>query len=304
MMKRRKFIKNSSIAGMVSMAPFGGVNLWHEESIHLKILHTNDMHSRIEPFPDDGGRNAGLGGMARRAKLIAEIRQENENVLLLDSGDIFQGTPYFNQFGGELEFKLMSEMGYDVATIGNHDFDGGLDNLTHQMKHAKFQMVCGNYDFSDTEFAPFSQDYVIKKVDDLKIGILGVGIELEGLVPKALYGNTQYANPITKAEKIAKHLRRERNCDYVICLSHLGYKYRGDRVSDVVLAQNTSNIDLILGGHTHTFMKEADIRTNKDGKSVVIHQSGWAGILLGQIDLVFERSSKRNQIQTRSTLIS
>lgn len=302
-MKRRKFIRNTSVAGMGLLVPGMSYSLG-EDLVHIKILHTNDMHSRIEPFPEDGGRNAGLGGMARRAAVIAEKRKSYKNLLLLDSGDIFQGTPYFNQFGGELEFKLMSEMGYDVATIGNHDFDGGMDNLVHQMKHAQFEMVSCNYDFSDTEFAPFNQDYVIRELSDVRIGILGCGVELDGLVPASLYGRTRYLNPIVQVEKVSKYLKKVKNCDYVICLSHLGYRYRGSRVSDIVLAESTKHVDLILGGHTHTFMEEPDIRQNLEGRDVVIHQSGWGGILLGEIDIYFAKERSWSRTTASNGVIS
>ncbi|MBK9734144.1 MAG: metallophosphatase [Saprospiraceae bacterium] len=293
-MNRRVFIRDTAFTGFILstgafplMALPGGPDI-----TRLTILHTNDVHSRIEPFPMDGGKNEGLGGVAKRATLIKRVREEQKNVLLLDAGDIFQGTPYFNFFGGELELKLMSELGYDAATIGNHDFDGGIDGLEHQLKHANFPLLITNYDFNDTVLNGKTQPYKIFKKGDIKIGVFGIGIELKGLVPDALYKNTIYSNPIEAANKYSTYLREEEKCDFVICLSHLGYKYDENKISDRVLAAGTSNIDLIIGGHTHTFMKEPERMLNIANKPVLINQVGWAGIILGRLDVFFERNKK------------
>jgi 5'-nucleotidase len=269
----------------------------------LTILHTNDVHSRIEPF--ESGRNAGYGGVARRAALIKKIRAEQEHVLLLDAGDIFQGTPYFNSFGGELEFKLMEEMKYDAATIGNHDFDIGVDGLYKQLPNISFPLINGNYDFSDTIMNGSTKPYQIFKKGDVKIGILGVGIELEGLVPKSLYKNTIYLDPIERANHYASILKNEEKCDYVICLSHIGYKFRNnpDQVNDKALAASSKDIDLILGGHTHTFMREPDLIENQNGEPVMVHQVGWAGIVLGRIDVVFEKNKKKRCSTCKNQLV-
>lgn len=270
----------------------------------LTILHTNDVHSRIEPFPEDGGKYAGKGGAAKRATLIQKIRQEEDHVLLLDAGDMFQGTPYFNFFGGELEFKIMSRMGYDACTIGNHDFDAGIDGLHKQYtRHANFPIVNSNYDMSDTIMSDHIQKHLVIEKGGLKIGILGVGIELDGLVPPPLYGNTIYQDPITCANKEAQFLKEEKKCDYIICLSHLGYKYDNDKVSDVQLAGQSRNIDLIIGGHTHTLLPKADLVADLDGKMVTINQVGWAGIALGRIDVSFEKNRKGKCISCGNSLI-
>lgn len=294
-MRRRKFLKQIGAttlllgSGLPSSFAFGA-----EELTRLSILHTNDWHSRIEPFPEDGGRNAGQAGAARRASRIAQLRQELDHVLLLDAGDIFQGTPYFNVFAGELEFKLMSAMGYDAATIGNHDFDAGIGNLEKQMQHASFSMINCNYDFSNTVLAGKVKPYQVFERGPIRIGVLGVGIELDGLVPKSLTGDTVYNDPIENANKIALHLKEEEQCDLVICLSHLGFKYKEEKISDIILAQQSKHIDIILGGHTHTFLDEAEIVYNKDKQPVMINQVGWAGIMLGRIDVVFsKRKGKR-----------
>jgi len=286
---RRNFIKAGGIAGAAAALSINSLDVFANGRLQkLTILHTNDVHSRIEPFPMDGSRNQGLGGTARRATLIKQIRTEQENVLLLDAGDIFQGTPYFNKFGGELEFKLMSLMGYDASTLGNHDFDNGLAGFHKQLPHANFPFLVANYDFSNTELAKATQPFKIFKKAGLKIGVFGLGLELAGLVDSKNYGETKYLDPIAKGNEIAAALKNDYNCDLVICLSHLGYKYRNDKVSDQVLAKSTRNIDLIIGGHTHTFMEVPEDIKNLDGKITTINQVGYAGINLGRIDYYFE----------------
>lgn len=290
-MKRRSFIKKSMLSSaFLATGNFPMSAFEQPEILKLTILHTNDQHSRIEPF--EGGRLKGLGGVARRAKIIEEIRKSEKHVLLLDSGDIFQGTPYFNYFGGELEFKLMSKMNYDASTIGNHDFDAGMDGLLKQLPHANFPFLTANYDFSDTVLNGKFQPYKIFQRENIRIGVFGLGVELDGLVPAKLYGNTQYLDPLKMATKYATILKEEEKCDYVICLSHLGYKYSSNRVSDQVLAKSTENIDLILGGHTHTFLEEPEELMNKKGEKVFINQVGFGGVVLGRLDIYFEKNFK------------
>ncbi len=305
-MNRRRFIQTFGTGVMVtSVGAFPLSALAAEpEILKLTILHTNDVHSRIEPFPMDGSRNQGLGGAARRAALIKRIRQEEEHVLLFDSGDIFQGTPYFNFYHGELEMKLMSQMGYDAATIGNHDFDAGIDGLYQQLPNARFPFISSNYDFSNTVMNDQTLPYKIFQVAHLKIGVLAVGIELEGLVPKALYKETRYLDPIANANRVAAQLKNDNKCDYVICLSHLGYKYSDNKVSDIVLAQNSRDIDLILGGHTHTFMDQPDVISNQLGNPVLVNQAGWAGIMLGRLDIFFERNRKNRCESCQNIFVS
>lgn len=306
-MNRRSFIKNTTYSGLILTS--GAYPLIAAadapEITQLTILHTNDVHSRIDPFPMDGGKNEGLGGAAKRATLIKRIRAEQKNVLLLDAGDIFQGTPYFNFFGGEIEMKLMSEMGYDAATIGNHDFDGGIDGLDRQLVHANFPLLITNYNFDNTLLKGKTKEYSIFHKGGLKIGVFGIGIELNGLVPKSLYKDTIYTDPIVAAEKWASYLKHEEKCDYVICLSHLGYKYgpNENKVSDRYLAENSANIDLIIGGHTHTFLKEPDKLKNRVGNPVLINQVGWAGIVLGRLDIYFERNKKGTCVTCKNILV-
>lgn len=264
----------------------------------ITILHTNDQHSRIEPFEATHSRNPNQGGFARRATLVEQIRSQEKNVLLFDCGDIFQGTPYFNMFGGELEFKLMSMMKYDAATMGNHDFDNGLEGFLKVLPNAKFPFVCSNYDFSDTILAGKTESYKIFKKGNIKVGIFGLGIKLEGLVGKRHYGETKYLHPISTAQKYADFLRKEKKCDLVVCLSHLGYDFgdNSDMITDKNVAQQTEGIDLIIGGHTHTFLSEPQTFQNKDGKNVLVNQAGWAGLLLGRIDFYFDKDKKINGI--------
>ena len=303
-MKRRAFIKSSGLATVyISTGAYKFSAIPEHQLSKLTILHTNDVHSRIDPFPMDGGKYQGLGGAASRAAIIDKIRQTESAVLLLDAGDIFQGTPYFNEFKGEIEFKLMSKMNYDAATIGNHDFDLGIEGLNKQLPHANFDFINCNYNLADTILHDKVSPYKIYKKGDVKIGVLGVGIELEGLVPKDLYKETQYQDPIACANKTAALLRQELDCNYVVCLSHLGYSYRGDKVSDKDLAAQTSNIDLIIGGHTHTFLKNAQTKLNSEGKEVLISQVGWGGINLGRIDIVFEKNFKNKCTSCKNTLI-
>lgn len=292
MQNRRTFIRQSAMAaGALALGVQGGAAqaLMHARSYKLTILHTNDTHSRIDPFPMDGSRNEGQGGVAARSALIQEVRRQEAQVLLLDAGDIFQGTPYFNMYKGEPEIKAMTAMGYDACTIGNHDFDAGLENLATQMKqHAGFSALICNYDFSGTVMEPVAMPYRIIQKGPIKVGILGVGIELDGLVPANLYGATKYLDPIQSANETARILK-QKGCDLIVCLSHLGYKYEGNKISDQVLAKESENIDLIIGGHTHSFLDKPDVLQNKKGSEVIVNQVGWAGLRLGRLDYDFNR---------------
>jgi 5'-nucleotidase len=290
-MKRRQFLQQSTAA--VTLAGISGLGLQSFNSSTVKkitILHTNDVHSHIDPFGPDDGRNANKGGVARRATLVDNIRKENPNTLLLDAGDIFQGTPYFNYYGGELEFKLMSMLKYDVATIGNHDFDNGIDGLYAQLPHADFEFVSANYDFSNTIMDTHVKPYKIFIKDGIKIGVFGLGIELSGLVDKKMYKETMYHNPLEVAQDMSRILKEEQHCDLIICLSHIGYFYKKnpDRVCDLNLARATKNIDLIIGGHTHTFLPKPTIAKNIEGKNVLVNQVGAYGLYLGKVDFYFE----------------
>lgn len=288
MSNRRTFIKQSflggvSLLGAAALNPLSAA-IFKKNHTKITILHTNDVHSHIDPFPSNDPKYPNMGGAAKRAALIEQIRTEEKNVLLLDAGDIFQGTPYFNMYGGELEFKLMSLMKYDAATIGNHDFDNGIEGLNNMLPHANFPFLNVNYDFSNTILNDKIAPYKTIEKENVKIGIFGVGVELAGLVDKKLYAETQYNNPIIAANNTAKHLKHNENCHLIICLSHLGYAYKSNKVSDIVLAQETKDIDLIIGGHTHTFLDKPTKVKNKANKITLINQVGWAGLYLGRID--------------------
>ena len=302
-MKRREFIEktaaSSAMIGLgVSLSSFNTAS-----TKQLTVLHTNDVHSYIDPFPADHPRNANMGGVERRAALIESIRKENPNVLLLDAGDIFQGTPYFNYYGGELEFKLMSMMKYDAATIGNHDFDNGIDGLYAQMPHAKFEFISANYDFKNTVMDGLVKPYKIFNKNGIKVGVFGLGIELQGLVDKKMYGETIYSDPVAVTQDMVRILKKENNCDLVICLSHIGYNYRNEpnKISDMKLASITKDIDLIIGGHTHTFLDKPSIVKNLDGKDVIVNQVGCYGINLGRIDFYFD--SNKNKVNEGKSIV-
>ncbi len=285
---RRKFIKQSLVAGggllALNTLPLSSFALTDKKPTKITILHTNDVHSHIDPFPTNDPKYPNLGGAARRAALISTIRNTEKNVLLLDAGDIFQGTPYFNKYLGELDFKLMSLMQYDAATIGNHDFDNGIDGLKKMLPHASFPFINSNYNFSNTVLKNDILSHKIFIKENVKIGVFGLGVELNGLVSKKNYQETIYINPIEIANKKASFLKNDEKCDLVICLSHIGYRYEDKTVSDLILTSQTKNIDLIIGGHTHTFLDTPTEVKNLAQKKVLINQVGWAGINLGRID--------------------
>ena len=292
-MNRRNFIANTTATS--AFIALGGLSLnscIFDTKKKITVLHTNDVHSHIDPFPKEHSEFPNLGGLARRATLVEAIRKENPNTLLFDAGDIFQGTPYFNFYGGELEFKLMSMLKYDAATIGNHDFDNGIDGLFAQLPHAKFQLISANYDFSNTVMNGFTKPFEIYIVDDIKIGVYGLGIELDGLVTKKLFKETVYLNPFEIAQDTERKLKEEEKCDIIICLSHLGYQYDSSKPDDLKLVANTKYTNLIIGGHTHTFLDKPTIAKNSANIDVLVNQVGCYGVNLGRIDFYFD--SKNN----------
>ena len=308
MSNRRKFIKQTLLSGAglasLNLIPFSSLAAKKKDYTKITILHTNDVHSHIEPFPLNDPKYPGLGGAARRAALIQDIRNEEENVLLLDAGDIFQGTPYFNKYKGELDFKIMSLMQYDAATIGNHDFDNGIDGLNKMLPYAKFPFVNANYDFNKTILKDKILTYKTFNKDGIKIGVFGVGVELDGLVDKRLYKETIYHNPIEKANEVAQLLKEKEKCDLIICLSHLGYQYKTDKVSDLILAEKTKHIDLIIGGHTHTFLAQPKEINNLTNNTTLITQVGWAGINLGRINFYINKAQKNYSFHSQNIKIS
>ncbi|WMI65557.1 metallophosphatase [Aestuariibaculum sp. YM273] len=297
-MKRRDFIQQvSATTALISLGGIGLHSFSNKPIVkQITILHTNDVHSHIDPFGPDDGKYPNMGGVARRASLIESIRRENPNTLLLDAGDIFQGTPYFNYYGGELEFKLMSMLKYDAATLGNHDFDAGIDGLYAQLPHAKFDFICSNYDFSNTTMDTHTKPYKVFTLDGIKIGIFGLGIKLKGLVDSDNYKETTYLDPIETAQEMTRILKTENACDLIICLSHLGYHYKKEpnKLCDLKVASLTKDIDLIIGGHTHTFLPKPTVVKNSEEKQMLVNQVGWHGINLGRIDFYFDSDKNKS----------
>jgi len=289
-MKRRNFlkhIKTSTICGLT--LPLTGLTSSSNKFKKITILHTNDVHSHIDPFPENDPINPNSGGVVARSNLINFIKKGNPNTLVLDAGDVFQGTPYFNFFEGEVELKLMSKMGYNASTLGNHEFDNGIEKLAKSLKHANFSFLNSNYTFKNTALENKISKYKIFNVDGIKIGVFGLGIGLNGLVEKKLYTGINYLDPVEISIDITNELKFNHNCDLIICLSHLGFSYSKDKniMCDLVLAKKTRNIDLIIGGHTHTFLEKPVQIKNLDDKNVLINQVGCFGINLGKIDFYF-----------------
>lgn len=294
-MKRRDFIEKTLASTALVGLGLGLSSFQSAKKKHLTVLHTNDVHSYIDPFPPTHPKNPNMGGVARRATLIEAIRAENPNVLLLDAGDIFQGTPYFNYYGGELEFKLMTMMKYDLATLGNHDFDNGIDGFYAQLPNAGFGFVSANYDFKNTVLNGLIPPYKIFNKDGIKVGVFGLGVQLEGLVDKKNSKETVYNDPVEIAQDMARILKHEQKCDLVICLSHIGYQYKNepDKICDLKLAGLTQDIDLIIGGHTHTFLDKPTIVKNAVNQDVLVNQVGCYGVNLGRIDFYFDSDSQK-----------
>jgi len=255
----------------------------------IVILHTNDTHSQLEPYTDDDKMNSGKAGILRREVLYRIVRSNESNVLVFDEGDFVQGTPYFNFFKGDAEVSLMNYLNLDAVTLGNHEFDNGMDFLSRMLKKAKFPVVCTNYDLSDTPLRKIVKPWIIVKRDGLRIGVISANINPEGLITRANYKGMVWLDPVKTAEERAAWLKKKKKCDMVICLSHLGYMYDGERPDDRKLAASTRNVDIILGGHTHTFMKEPVLVKNLDGKDVIINQSGKGGILVGRLNLIVKK---------------
>lgn len=255
----------------------------------LTILHSNDTHSCVMPLKKNLADTtlAGRGGYLRRASLIKQERQKDPDLLLLDCGDFSQGSSYYTMFKGDVEIGLMNLMGYDAATIGNHEFDFGLDNMARLFRMAKFPIVCSNYDFADTELASIVKPYIILNRKGLKIGIFALCPKMEGLVSKKNYEPLEFLDPTECAQKMADILKKQKKCDAVICLSHLGWGV-SDYPCDRVISK-TRGIDLVLDGHTHSYFKELKYVKNLDGKKVPVNQNGKHGVFIGKISLNFDK---------------
>ena len=256
----------------------------------IYLFHTNDMHSRIEPFPENYQDTllAGKAGMVRRATFISQQREIHPDLLLFDCGDFSQGTPYYNIYKGEVEISMMNEMRYDAGTIGNHEFDFGLENMARLFRLAEFPIVCANYDVTGTVLEGLVKEYVVLQRDGIKIGVFGLGAQLEGLVAKASYGDVKFEDPVSEAQRIADLLKMQEKCDLVICLSHLGWK--GEPYSDVELIENTCNIDVVLGGHSHSYFEKPEYYKNLDGVEVPLQQMGKHAAFIGKMVLTLQKN--------------
>lgn len=294
MNNRRAFLKQTILGGGALALGLIPKELFASgELVRLTVMHTNDMHCHLDPFPADHAEYPGKGGLVRIASIVNQCRKENPNLLLLDAGDMFQGTPYFNYFKGNLIVKVMSKMGYDAGTIGNHEFDNGMGDILSAINNANFPLISSNYDFSDTLLNGHVKTQLILEKGGVKVGIYGLGIELNGLVGTLNYGKTRYLDPLTTALKMESVLKNDYKCDLVICLSHLGLSYEHNKISDVTLAPQTKYTDLIVGGHTHSFLEKPLVLKNADGNPIVVNQAGWAALETGRIEFLFDRVSKR-----------
>jgi len=294
MSNRRTFLKQTILGGgALSLGLIPKELFASGELVRLTVMHTNDMHCHLDPFPADHAEYPGKGGLVRIASMVNQCRKENPNMLLLDAGDMFQGTPYFNYFKGNLIVKVMSKMGYDAGTIGNHEFDNGIGDILSAIKIANFPLISSNYDFTDTVLGGHVKTQLILEKGGIKVGVYGLGIELDGLVGTLNYGKTRYLDPLATALQMESVLKNEHKCDLVICLSHLGLSYENSKISDKTLAPQTKYTDLIVGGHTHSFLDKPLTLKNAEGKPILVNQAGWAALETGKIEFLFDRVSKR-----------
>jgi 5'-nucleotidase len=252
----------------------------------ITILHTNDTHSQIDPFPANNPQYPGKGGVARRATLVKRVRKENPNTLLIDAGDSFQGTPYFNFYKGEVEYKSMSQIGYDAATLGNHEFDNGVAPLAAAMRFADFDIVSSNYDVKGTVLEKRVKRYVVREVDGIKVGLFGLGISPERLITPDNFKGITYLDPVETARSVVKDLKQKEGCSLILCMSHLGYYQapKNNEIGDSQVSAQVDGIDFIASGHTHTFMTTPVIQKQPSGKETIIFQVGKSGINLGRVD--------------------
>lgn len=300
MINRRRFLTTSAAFGAAVVASPSGVRgVLSRSAVEIAsplltsaldetvitILHTNDTHSQIDPLPANDKRNAGMGGVARRATIVKRLRQQNPNTLLIDAGDVLQGTPYFNLYKGEVEYKAMSAIGYDVGTLGNHEFDNGVDALAAALKFANFDLVSTNYDVKGTALEGRIKPYVVRNVG-VRIGLFGLGISPVALITPGNFKGVTYHDPVAAARDVVKTLREKESCQMVLCMSHLGYyqEPKPSEIGDSQLASQVDGIDFIASGHTHTFMEKPVIVKQPCGRETLIFQVGKSGIYLGRVD--------------------
>src|SRR5437870_8334504 len=301
MITRRFFLKSSLVGGAALALPGAASSLiqngaWSALAEPLlevaagetliTILHTNDTHSQIDPIDNSDKQYGGKGGVARRATLVKRVRKENPNTLLIDAGDVFQGTPYFNFYKGEVEYKAMSLIGYDAGTVGNHDFDNGVDGLAAVLKFANFDIVSTNYDCRGTSLEQRVKPYVVREVGGVRIGLFGLGISPTGLITPENFKGVKYLDPVRMARGAVKLLREQERCTLVLGMSHLGYYAdpRNGEIGDTQVAAQVEGIDFIASGHTHTFMEKPVLQKTPSGKDTIIFQVGRSGIYVGRVD--------------------
>jgi 5'-nucleotidase len=302
---RRRFLRASIAGGAAVAFPEAALQLFSTPALSamaslaepllevapgetlITILHTNDTHSQIDPLPDNDKQYPSKGGVARRATLVKRIRKENPNTLLVDAGDVFQGTPYFNFYRGEVEYKSMSMIGYDVVTLGNHDFDNGVDALAAAMKFANFDFVSSNYDFRGTPLENMVKPYVVRVIGGVRVGLFGLGISPNNLITPDNFKGVKHLDPVHMARGVVKLLRGQERCQLVVGMTHLGYypNPKEGEIGDSQVASQVDGIDFIAGGHTHTFMTKPVIAKQPSGGNTVIFQVGRSGIYVGRVDL-------------------
>jgi 5'-nucleotidase len=279
---------NNKIIAIALLIIISTFQLAAEKKIKLVILHTNDTHSQVEPTENSNLKTANMGGYARRMGVIEKIRSEEKNVLLFDAGDFSQGTPYFNFFNGRVEIDALNRMQYDAGTLGNHEFDNGIDTLAVILKNARFPLISSNYEVDNTPIKNQIQPYLILKKFGLKIGIMALNVDPKSLIIESNYRGLVYRDPIEKAQELSAFLKNKKKCDLVICLSHLGSDSTSVDVNDFTVAHQTKHIDIILGGHSHSLLENTKTN-NADGKKVIIAQMGKSGLYLGRIDLELKK---------------
>ena len=279
---------NNKIIAIALLIIISTFQLTAEKKIKLVILHTNDTHSQVEPTEKSNLKTADMGGYARRMGVIEKIRSEEKNVLLFDTGDFSQGTPYFNFFNGRVEIDALNRMQYDAGTLGNHEFDNGIDTLAVILQKARFPMISSNYEVDTTPVKNQIQPSLILTKCGLKIGSMALNVDPKSLIIESNYRGLVYRDPIEKAQELSAFLKNKKKCDLVICLSHLGSDSTSVDVNDFTVAHQTKHIDIILGGHSHSLLE--NVKTNNaNGKKVIISQMGKSGLYLGRIDLELKK---------------
>ena len=277
--------------GLFFLVVFMSVSVFSQQKMKLVILHTNDTHSQVEPTEKSGLKTADMGGYARRMGVINQIREQEKNVILVDAGDFSQGTPYFNFFNGRVEVDAMNRMKYDAGTLGNHEFDNGIDTLAVILKNVQFPEISSNYKLENTALKGMLKPFVILKRYGLRIGIMALNVNPKSLIFEKNYKGMEYEDPVRKANEISTLLKKKEKCDVVICLSHLGADTTKMEINDFEIAHKTSNIDVIIGGHSHSMITNITEK-NAIGKPIVIAQMGKSGLYLGRIDLDLEKSNR------------